>query len=388
VSRDLLTIVAALAAAGAIAGCGGDNSAAPGASPSGQTAHPVAGSFEPDDTKLAECEGDVACLEQGFGNLTYEDGPKTAISVLEQRMATDSVVQSDCHRIAHILGAAALVRYEGNVARAFVEGSAVCSSGYYHGLLERAFAGVSSRDELAGVARDLCNDPEITRTTYHEYQCLHGLGHGLMIHTGYQLPFSLSVCDRLRTSWEQTSCTGGVFMENVSSSYGIESRWVKEDDLVYPCTVVERRHKLYCYLLVTSRILPETEYDWKKTASICSGVERDWVDSCFQSYGRDASGFSRQNVRRTASLCRTAGSGEGECLFGAARDMANDYPDGVPRAGRLCSGAPARLRERCFFGVGTILGTVTTTAGERTRLCRRHTSRKYLNDCLEGAGAS
>jgi hypothetical protein len=350
--------------------------------------HPVAGNFKPDETRLAECEGDARCFEQAFGNVTYSDGPKTSIPLFERRMATDSVVQSDCHRIAHMIGSAALARYDGDVARAFVEGSAVCSSGYYHGLLERAFAGVSSKDELAGVARELCNKPEITRTTYHEYQCLHGLGHGLMIHTGYQLPFSLSVCDRLRDEWEQTSCTGGVFMENISSSYGIESRWVKEDDLVYPCTAVERRHKLYCYLLVTSRILPETGYDWKETARICADVERDWVDTCFQSYGRDASGVARQDVRKTAGFCRIAGRGEGECLFGAARDMANDYPDGVPRAGRLCGNAPASLRARCFFGLGTILGTVTTTAGERRRLCRRHTSRRYLADCLEGAGAS
>jgi hypothetical protein len=351
------------------------------------TLHPVAGNFEPDDTELTDCGGEFRCLEQAFGNLAFREGPKSAIGRFDDKIRTDPNVERNCHRIAHTIGSAALARFEGNVGRAFTSGSAICSSGYYHGLLERAFAGVASDEELARAAGRICEDAEIRRTTYFHYQCIHGLGHGLMITTAYDLPYSLSVCDRLATSWAQVSCTGGVFMENISSSYGIESRWLRDDDPVYPCNTVTRVHKQYCYLMVTSRILELNGYDWSATAAECSRVERGWVDECFQSYGRDASGFSRQDVARVLTLCRIAGRGQGECLYGAARDMTNDYArGGAKRASSLCSQAPRQLRPRCFYGVGTILGTFASTSARRASLCR-NTSRSHVRSCLRGAGA-
>ena len=49
-----------------------------------------------------------------------------------------------------------------------------------------------------------------------------------MIHTGLDLPQSLSVCEQLATDWDQTSCDGGVFMENFNSSYGVTSRFLRK----------------------------------------------------------------------------------------------------------------------------------------------------------------
>ena len=101
----------------------------------------VAAAFEPDGTKLADCKADSACFEQAFGNLAFYQGPKRALAVFTRMIETDPTVRV-CHRIAHALGAGALAHYKGDVGPAFADGSAVCWSGYYHGILERAFAGV------------------------------------------------------------------------------------------------------------------------------------------------------------------------------------------------------------------------------------------------------
>ena len=114
---------------------------------------------------------------------------------------------------------------------------------------------------------------------------MHGLGHGLMIYTNYDLQKSLETCDQLATSWDQSSCTGGIFMENLQTSYGTKSPWLRDDDPLYPCTAVAERHKLYCYLMVTSRILDVDGGDWAKTVSWCRKAERNWVATCFQSLG-------------------------------------------------------------------------------------------------------
>ena len=140
-----------------------------------------------------------------------------------------------------------------------------------------------------------------------------------MIHTGYDLPRSLEVCDQLAGSWDQTACTGGVFMENISSSYGIKSKWLRDDDLLYPCKTVAERHKLYCYLMVTSRILPAVGYDFGKAATFAGRASRAWIATCFQSLGRDASGTSRQKPAKILEYCRTAGDMIGDCVYGAAQ---------------------------------------------------------------------
>src|SRR5688572_17919377 len=112
---------------------------------SGGAFHPVAGNFEPDDTDLATCGADYSCLEQAFGNVAYRQGAKAALTLFDTKIEVNGHVKTDCHRIAHMIGSAAFAKYDGNVARTFALGSATCASGYYHGILERAFVGVTTR---------------------------------------------------------------------------------------------------------------------------------------------------------------------------------------------------------------------------------------------------
>jgi hypothetical protein len=349
--------------------------------------HPVAGNFKPNETDFADCEPeDFRCLEQAFGNLAYEEGPKEAMALFDEKLVSDRAIEANCHRIVHTIGSASLARFDGNVPKAFALGSSSCWSGYYHGILERAFTGVSSLDGLGEAAREICDGDDIRRTTFLYYQCVHGLGHGLMIRSAYDLPFSLKVCDKLATDWDQTACTGGVFMENISSTYGVKSKWIKEDDPVYPCQTVKERHKLYCYLMVTSRINELNGYDWKKTSAVCRGVEENWVTTCFESYGRDASGFTRQNPRKAARLCSFAKGYAGSCLYGAARDMTSNYANGV-QAGKLCSLGPLGYRAQCFFGIGTIVGDLHPTKEARRDACAQASPRRFFPNCMTGAGS-
>jgi hypothetical protein len=379
-------LIVAGAVAGVVASRGSGEEPRKDADTTAADAHPVAGHFEPDETELEACDdSDRACLEQAFGNVAYTEGPERALELFDQAMARDQQIEANCHRIAHTIGSAALAKLEGNVSEAFARGSASCWSGYYHGILERSFTGVSSRDEMGKVARELCSDLQEGSTTFLLYQCVHGLGHGLMIRSGYDLPFSLSICDRLTTEWDQTSCTGGVFMENISSSYGVQSKWLRDGDGTYPCPVMKERHKLYCYLMVTSRINELNGFDWSKTAATCARVEGDWVSTCFESYGRDASGSTRQDPVQVEKLCRLAVQHAVSCVYGAARDMTSNYANGE-RASELCRRVERPLRTQCYYGIGTILGNLATTAAERRRACRDVTPAPYLASCLSGTG--
>ena len=386
-----LVVVLALA----ILGVGRDGDEPAQAAPATTTtatahdAHPAAGSFEPDDTVLADCAADDwPCHEQAYGNMAFTAGPEAAVAAVEEALPTDAAVQGDCHRIVHTIGSAALVRFEGDVGEAFAHGTATCASGYYHGILERAFAGAASRDDAAQTAGGLCRGEKIEETEFLLYQCVHGLGHGLMIYSGYDLPWALSVCDGLRTDWDQTSCTGGVFMENISSSYGITSKWVREDDPIYPCPAMKQRHKLYCYLMVTSRVNQLNGFDWSATAKTCrTKAERDWVATCFESYGRDASGQSQQDPDEVARICLIPERERDvlSCLYGAARDLAYFDTTGE-RARALCSQVERRYQAECFFGIGTIMGGLYRSDPDRRAACDRLAPTGFRASCYSGAG--
>ena len=339
--------------------------------------------FRPNTQRLEGCL-DADCRRQAFGNVAFREGPKPALALFAKRLGEDAV-EADCHRIAHTIGAASLQHYDGDVGKALADGNGICASGYYHGLLEWKLAGVP-KDEVASVARTVCDQTRSRSSSFVYYQCVHGLGHGLMLYTLYDLPGALRLCHRLATDFDRVSCSGGVFMENQQSSYGITSPWLRKDNLLYPCGIVSQADKTYCYLLVTSQILPRVRWDWKKTADWCRRSEEGFVELCFQSYGRDASGSSRQNPAKTRALCANAGSGEEECIFGAVRDILNTDPADVG-ARRLCELAKPAHRAYCAYGIGSIVAVKHTSEFAKQQDCRRLAPGPLYADCLRGANA-
>jgi len=383
--RALVGLLVAFALADvalAIAVLGGTGSAA--ATPVALPFHPVAGTFVPDDTQLGECT-DERCFRQAFGNIAYKEGPGPAFALIDE--VYGSGASTACHPVAHAIGAASLARYGGSVARTFAEGQATCWSGYYHGVLERSLVNVKSRqpDVLAPVARRLCREAS-DMTPWIEYQCLHGLGHGLMIATGLNLAISLEVCSRLDRWWDRDACRGGVFMENISTSYGVRSLWLRDEDPVYPCNWVALEAKLRCYQMVTSRILPLVGDDWERTAEVCSKVERAFVSVCFQSFGRDASSRSERNAAATIETCAIARryGGEGDCITAAARDVVSNFMSGE-RALALCRSVSNALASPCYEGIGAVMGRFRKTAAARVADCRAlTTSEPLVEACLRG----
>jgi hypothetical protein len=75
----------------------------------------------------------------------------------------------------------------------------------------------------------------------------------------------------------------------------------------------------------------------------------------------------------------------GECLYGAARDMTSNYANGE-RAAELCALAERPHRERCYFGIGTIIGSLEPTQAGRRAACAE-VGRAYAAACRRGAGA-
>jgi mono/diheme cytochrome c family protein len=347
----------------------------------------IAADFRPDGRTVAGCRHDWRCYEQAFGNLAYRRGARVALQDFVQAIGRIPEVKEDCHLISHAIGAGAYVRYR-DPGRAFIAAGSLamtCSSGYYHGVLQRALHGVEA-SQIARVARTVCASPAATSTPFVHSQCVHGLGHGLLIYTAYDLPRALRTCDGLPIRSDQQTCTGGVFMENFTTSLGIRSPWIRRGDPIFPCDAVAEKDKLYCYLILTAHLLDVTHGSWPKTIAWCRRAEPGWIATCFESLGRDISGRTLQAPRAVLRLCALAGDEQGHCLYGAVRDV-TAMDAGAGRAMRLCRLVPGELKPTCYRGIGAVLGTLWRTAGARRAGCRAALPERWWRSCYRGANA-
>lgn len=288
------------------------------------------------------------CLEDYYEDLVTSKGVVIAFTELKKSYELVPAVKGDCHQITHSMGHAA-ADLEGSVGKAFAIGDAMCWSGYYHGVMEEILESIGTTT-LKSTINTICSDvPGKETYSFDYYNCIHGLGHGVMLLYDFNVFTSLAACDTLMGSWEQSSCGGGVFMENIMvESRGGKSAFLKPLDPVYPCNAVSELHKSQCYLMHTSHMLTTVGNDFAKVFQICSTVEESYQDSCYQSLGRDASGQSVSNIDRTVTTCNLAPGARAlkNCVIGAVKDFIS-YHHSDAEALQLCERFASPIAESC-----------------------------------------
>jgi hypothetical protein len=138
--------------------------------------------------------------------------------------------------------------------------------------------------------------------------------------------------------------------------------------------------------MVTSHVLDVTGGSWDRTAGWCRKAEANWVATCFQSFGRDASGRTLQNPAQIGRICALARGHESDCIYGASRDITS-MDAGARRSSPFCGSVLGRFRALCFNGIGTILGGFHNSAADRRVACDAAVPVRYRRDCYAGAGA-
>ncbi len=267
------------------------------------------------------------CYDKYYSKLTASKGVAAAFADLKVRYAKSAYVKSQCHPITHVIGNSAAILYP-DVGVAFSHGDSFCWSGYYHGIME----GVVAQSSLADVTKKINNIcekiPGKERYSFDYYNCVHGLGHGIMASNQDELFDALKFCDNLVGGWEKSSCWGGVFMENIIiDNKGETTKFLKPSDLLYPCNAVGNQYKSTCYLMQTSYMLKVTGGDFAKVFDLCGDAGFDYRITCYNSLGRDASGRSVSNVQITKQTCDLGKDFEqkSNCVIGAVKDFISYY---------------------------------------------------------------
>ena len=302
--------------------------------------------------------GKPNCYRDYFAEVMRTEGADVAVAEIAALSETDDYVARDCHQVVHDLGNDAAEHY-GDVGIALTYEGSACWSGYYHGVVEYAisqFNGTELFDEMPNI----CTTAAEREYSFTHYNCVHGLGHGVMLNTDGDLFGSIPYCETLLDRWELSSCVGGAIMENVvSAQQGIQTD-LRTDDLIYPCNVIGDDYVDECFAMQTSWMLYNLGYadeNFAEAFAICDSVQTDMVDNCYRSMGRDISGSSLLEVSRIVRLCSLGDpSYQEECYVGASLNAVyNDH--GTAMATALCEAIPARMQDACYAARDRAAGT-------------------------------
>ena len=308
------------------------------------------------ETTNTGCSGDpstdFACIQRRYQDLVRGSGVRAAFAELKDELTRNELVKSNCHELTHIIGHAAAELYD-DVPTTYSQGDSFCGSGYFHGAMEAVVAKIGP-DKVLEEAGTLCAD----LYSFDHYNCAHGLGHGFMRVQENELFGSLEMCDTLTDDWEEKRCYGGVFMENVVDKDNPihPSKYLKEDQPLYPCDVVEDRYKDECYQRQTSHALETRGNDFTEVFSLCGQVEENFRPSCYQGLGWDASvqslnrGVGVETVNEsTGALCMLGAGYEAQsnCVIGAIEYFIRHYYSDA-QAKSFCESFGPDLRALCF----------------------------------------
>jgi len=154
---------------------------------------------EQEDTggaKACDVQVDFLCWDALFRGIVEDEGIPAAFERLRNDYRTNSYVRAQCHPLAHVIGRAAVKKYP-TVAEAYSKGDSFCWSGYYHGVLEGVLSGIgvgAVTEEIDTVCADV---RESRMYSFDHYNCVHGLGHGVMALTNSELFEALDLCDEI-----------------------------------------------------------------------------------------------------------------------------------------------------------------------------------------------
>lgn len=311
---------------------------------------------------------------EGFlTNVLQQIGIKEAMIKLRDESSGGS--DFDCHQEAHEIGR---IGYKIYREKAFQMCDASCHSGCYHGAMETFLSENGTADLNKSIER-ICNSFD---THFGRFECLHGVGHGVLAYLDYDLPEAISECEKLDGSFAQSSCFGGMFMENILTGQGLGAgkrdhgtSWVNREDPYFPCNKIKDSPDLQyqCYQMQTSWMLTIFAYDFALVAKACLAVPQDYISVCFKSFGRDAAGQTLRNPEGIVKLCnsvpRTKDYYE-QCVIGAVNVIVDFWgPDLKNQATALCRALPEQGKKACYEIVAGRLPDLFQSSEEAREIC-------------------
>lgn len=290
----------------------------------------------------------------------------------------------DCHQPAHTVGRLGFELYNAEV---FKDGSPNCHSGLYHGAME-GFIKLNGVDNLASNISELCSTFD---TDFGNFQCYHGVGHGVLAYESYDLPAGLALCNQLEDSSGRSGCYGGAFMENIMVAQGLgaipghKTEWIS-DDPHFPCNKIAQDAftQYECYQMQTSWMRTLYNDNGTKIIEQCLKAPAEQISVCFRSWGRDLASIYLRDANAIARGCKDVPMVQNyydQCISGGLNVIIDFWGNKLTNeAAGLCYLVPVNNKEECYKDLAYRMNDIFNNSSQHARVCR-YFELEYQNLC-------
>ncbi len=293
-----------------------------------------------------------------------------------------------CHDILHHL---ASLNYEKNknLAQSFSECSSVCFNACYHGVvlgyIDDMGLESASNERIAGTLRSVCNSLSGPKK-FLQADCIHGIGHALMLTSDNNLPWALKSCDLAR---RPASCYEGVFMENFpgTSTSDHPSKYLRNDDPTYPCNAVDNKYRRTCFTFLASHFIFQKGWNLEAVLSSCLLIPSEYRSECYRTMGTSAMGKSNVTMGDLSSICESipTENGRQECVRGVVISFYDRYSGVMDKFLGMfdfCEQAEDNYKKTCYTQIGKNLRGVILDPKKRETVCSKVLNEQERAWCL------
>lgn len=267
-----------------------------------------------------------------MSNMLRAEGPDKLFAYVTNQSQSDQAFARDCHPMMHMLGKTAYDQY-GGFAEAMKRQNELCNSGFTHGIIEAHYANVP---DIRQAIATTC--PADASQDFRQWQCYHGIGHGVMSAEKRDVQASVADCRQLTTGFATDSCVNGVYMEhfNVVDHSGNLRPGSTDGDLFSQCRQADSKYKRDCYYYAPSAYLAQ------------------YPNAYQQAYGQCMSGAAGFRV---------------ECVSGVGGQLMKDNIIDPTFVDRQCSRFDKRYQEVCIQAAVSIYVNHFAATAPASLLC-------------------
>jgi len=283
-----------------------------------------------------------------FKNLAEKGGAAYALTALAQASLP---LNTDLHLLGHVVGDE-LYKQRG------LEGIEICTHNFRNACSHAIVIGTlfeRGEQSLSDIS-DVCRTAPGGSGAYT--MCFHGLGHGILAYTDYELEDAVPLCKKTGTevynNREYVECVGGTIMEMIGGVHDRRTwekkveKYFKEEDPLYPCNApfIPKEVQPICYIYITPHLFETvggnlghpTPDDFTRAFVFCNTIPKEQQlnrDACFGGFGkeftvlannRDIRNIEQMNIKQLELVhkwCTLAGHEEGEnaCIDSAVKSL-------------------------------------------------------------------
>jgi hypothetical protein len=333
------------------------------------------------------CKDDIHCSVNAMSTLAKLEDKEKVLDIFSN-IIVDYESKYPCHEIGHHLGMW-LNAYIDDPQDALDLAQQQCGGSIFHGVIQnylqiQKFKNISIKDIDI---QEICSKYKDDSSFINRWQCLHGLGHGLVDIYNYDIQSAVNRCEEFEPGLEQISCSKGVFMQNTVQLVETGKGDFDENDLFYPCNVSPSKYMPTCYHYHITYMAAKSggiRIQIPDAFDICDTISpEEMIKYCYYGMGREMQSRTYLDWDRSLFLCQQGDRKDlySYCIEGMLMTLVNGNTD--PFAGfSFCKSLPSEYKQTCYNGLGKWITMLSSDYDERQKLCSMAENKNYVDVCM------